>query len=278
MLPSPPIVLTIAGFDPSSGAGITADVKTIAAHGCYGVAVITALTVQSSKGVRQVQPSDPSLVASSLEELTRDVKVSAVHVGMLGSGEVAARIADFLERVRVPNLVLDTVLRSSSGMSLVDVAGTKILAERLLPLAAVITPNTEEAAALTGRDVGTLEEMKDAARQLHHMGVGSVVITGGQLERATDLLSQNNGAMQTFTADRLNSLSTHGTGCAFSTALACHLALGRALGEAVLLAKAYVTAAIRSAYPVGKGKGPLNHMYRMRNHPAGLVKKASGRT
>lgn len=275
---SPPIVLTIAGFDPSSGAGITADIKTIAAHGCYGVAVITALTVQSSRGVRRVQPTDPVLVTNSLEELTSDVKISAVHVGMLGSGEVATRVAGFLESAQLPNLVLDTVLISSSGMSLVDETGAKILAERLLPLARVITPNINEAATLTGNNVASLNEMKAAAQHLHRMGAGSVVITGGHSEKATDLLSQKGGEMQTFTADRLNSQFTHGTGCAFSTAVACHLALGRALPEAVLLAKAYVTAAIRSAYAVGEGRGPVNHMYRMKNHPAGLAKKASGRT
>jgi hydroxymethylpyrimidine/phosphomethylpyrimidine kinase len=277
MLPSPPIVLTIAGFDPSSGAGVTADIKTIAAHGCYGVAVLTGLTVQSSKGVRQVQPTDPVLITNSLEELTADVKVSAVHVGMLASGEVATRVADFLKSVKLPNLVLDTVLKSSSGMSLVNESGAKVLTEKLLRLARVITPNIDEAAALTGHPVGTLDEMKEAARQLHRMGAQSVVITGGHLERATDLLSEKQGEMQTFTAERLTSQFTHGTGCAFSTAIACHLALGRPLPEAVLLAKAYVTAAIRSAYAVGSGRGPINHMYRMKNHPTALVKKAGER-
>ena len=275
---SPPIVLTIAGFDPSSGAGVTADIKTIAAHGCYGVAVATGLTVQSGRGVRHVQPADPELVANSLEELTADVKLSAVHIGMLGSGEVATRVVDFLKSAKPPNLVLDTVLKSSSGMSLVDESGAKILAEELLPLAKVITPNVDEAAILTGNRVGTLDEMKEAARQLHQMGAQSVVITGGHLERATDLLSYQEGETQTFTAERLTSQFTHGTGCAFSTAVACHLALGRALAEAVLLAKAYVTAAIRSAYAVGVGRGPINHMYRMKNHPAALVKKAGERS
>jgi hydroxymethylpyrimidine/phosphomethylpyrimidine kinase len=278
MLASPPIVLTIAGFDPSSGAGVTADIKTIAAHGCYGVAVITGLTVQSTRGVRRVEPVDPALVTESLEELTADVKISAVHIGMLGAGEVAGRVVDFLEGAALPNLVLDTVLRSSSGMSLVDQAGVKVLAKKLVPLATVITPNVEEAGALTGNSVRSLEEMKEAARQLHHMGAQSVVVTGGHLEKATDLLSQKEDEMQMFTAERLNSQCTHGTGCAFSTAIACHLALGRALPEAVLLAKAYVIAAIRSSYPVGSGQGPINHMYRMKNHPAGLVKKAGERT
>jgi hydroxymethylpyrimidine/phosphomethylpyrimidine kinase len=281
MLQNPPTVLTIAGFDPSAGAGITADIKTIAAHGCYGVAVITALTVQSTRGVRRVQPVDPGLVWDSLEELAGDVKVSAVHIGMLGSGEVATKVADFVEKAGLPNLVLDPILRSSSGAELLDETGIKVLRERLLPMASVITPNAEEAATLIGRSgavVVTIEEMKDAARGLLEMGAQRVVITGGHLEKATDLLSLGSAGLQTFKADRLNSDCTHGTGCAFSTAIACQLAQGRSLEEAVLLAKAFVTAAIGNAYAIGKGQGPVNHMYRMKNHPGGFIKKlASGK-
>jgi len=281
MLQNPPTVLTIAGFDPSSGAGITADIKTIAAHGCYGVAVITALTVQSTRGVRRVQPVDPGLVWDSLDELAGDVKVSAVHIGMLGSGEVATKVADFVEKAGLPNLVLDPILRSSSGAELLDETGIKVLRERLLPMASVITPNAEEAATLIGRSgavVVTIEDMKDAARELLEMGARRVVITGGHLEKATDLLSLGSAGLQTFKADRLNSDCTHGTGCAFSTAIACHLAQGRSLEEAVLLAKAFVTAAIGNAYAIGKGQGPVNHMYRMKNHPGGFIKKlASGK-
>ena len=281
MLQNPPTVLTIAGFDPSSGAGITADIKTIAAHGCYGVAVITALTVQSTRGVRRVQPVDPGLVWDSLEELAGDVKVSAVHIGMLGSGEVTTKVADFVEKAGLSNLVLDPILRSSSGAELLDETGIKVLRERLLPMASVITPNAEEAATLIGRSgavVVTIEEMKDAARELLEMGARRVVITGGHLEKATDLLSLGSAGLQTFKADRLNSDCTHGTGCAFSTAIACQLAQGRSLEEAVLLAKAFVTAAIGNAYAIGKGQGPVNHMYRMKNHPGGFIKKlASGK-
>ena len=278
MLQGPPVVLTIAGFDPSSGAGVTADIKTIAAHGCYGIAAITALTVQSTASVRQVSPVDPKLLRATLDELVGDVSPAAVHVGMLGSAQVANLIADFLKEARLPHVVLDTILKSTSGADLLDKDGLKILREKLLPLAHVITPNAQEAAAITEMTVGYVDDMRQAAQKLREMGAKSVVITGGHLDKATDVLSPANGEIQIFKSERQNSVSTHGTGCAFSTAIACHLALGRALPEAVLLAKAYVTAAIANAYPVGKGIGPVNHMYRMKNHPGGYVKKlASGK-
>ena len=264
---TPPVVLTIAGFDPSSGAGVTADIKTVAAHGCYGVAAITAMTVQSTAGVRQVSPVDPQLLWDSLQELIEDVRVSAVRVGMLGSAEVAAKVAEFLEKSQFQNVVLDPVLKASSGTSLLDTPGIKVLTERLLPLATAITPNVDEAAALTGIEVHGQDEMQQAAERLHAMGARGVVITGGHLERAIDLLSLAGSYVQIFKSDRLDSEHTHGTGCAFSTAIACQLAQGRSLSAAVLLAKAYVTAAIANSYPLGRGAGPVNHMYRMKNHP-----------
>jgi len=277
---TPPVVLTIAGFDPSSGAGITADIKTIAAHGCYGLAAITALTVQSTAGVRQVAPVDPHLLFDTLQELTSDVKISAVHIGMLGSAKVAARVADFLEKERHPNVVLDPVLRATSGTSLLDNEGVRILKETLMPLATVISPNVDEAAVLSGVEIANVEQMKQAAQSLHAMGANGVVITGGHLERAIDVLSVKDDYVQVFRSDRLESTNTHGTGCAFSTTIACMLAQGRSLSAAVLLAKAYVTAAISNAYPIGRGPGPVNHMYQMKNHPkaVGMVKKlASGK-
>lgn len=278
MLQSPPVVLTIAGFDPSSGAGITADIKTIAAHGCYGIAAITALTAQSTAGVRRVSPTDPGLFRETLSELTSDIKPASVHIGMLGSAEIALAIAVFLQRTNPPHVVLDPVFKSSSGARLIDDEGIKVLAEKLLPLADAITPNAEEAGVLTGLHVGYVDDMRQAAQKLHEMGAKGVVITGGHLDKATDLLSPENGEIQMFKSDRQESNSTHGTGCAFSTAIACHLAHGRALPEAVLLSKAYVTAAIANAYPIGKGVGPVNHMYRMKNHPGGFAKKlASGK-
>jgi len=278
MLPSPPVVLTIAGFDPSSGAGVTADIKTIVAHGCYGIAAITAMTVQSTAGVRRMEPVDVKLLRETLDALVEDVKVSAVHIGTLGSGEVASEVVAFLNQSQLPNIVLDPVLAASSGARLLDDAGRKVMVEELLPLTTVATPNAQEAAELAGIEVISIDDMKVAANRLRDMGAKNVVVTGGHLDVAIDLLSFVDGGVQTFKSERLESNFTHGTGCAFSSSIACHLAQGRPLAEAVLLAKAYVTAAISNGYPVGKGTNPVNHMYRMKNHPGGFVKKlASGR-
>lgn len=282
MAEKPPIVLTIAGFDPSSGAGVTADIKTIAAHACYGVACITAMTVQSTSGVKRVEALDPALVSDTLEELAADLDIAAIHIGMLGSGKVVKVVSDFLSgpsagqagnlpgsrqgKARLPNIVLDPVLKASSGAALLDAAGTRLLIERLIPLADVVTPNVDEAAAITGLKVQNLDEMKAASAKLHEMGASALVITGGHLEKAIDLLSfttQHGIEQEVFKADRQRSNSTHGTGCAFATAMACHLALDRGLAEATLLAKTYVTAAISNGHPLGRGTSPVHHLYRM---------------
>ena len=266
MAQASPVVLSIAGFDPSSGAGVTADIKTIAAHGCYGVACITALTVQSTAGVRRVQPVEPELVSETLEELAADLEIAAVHIGMLGSEKVVHAVADFLARRNLENIVLDPILVSSSGASLVESTGVPVMIERLLPLAAVITPNIDEASSLTALPVTNVEQMRAAAAKLHTMGATAVVITGGHLEKAIDLLSFTGKPgieQEIFKSDRQRSTSTHGTGCAFATAVTCHLAQGRGLPEAVLLAKAYVSAAIVHAQPMGRGIGPVHHLYRM---------------
>jgi len=184
-----PVVLTIAGFDPSSGAGVTADIKTIAAHGCYGVACITALTVQSTQGVSQVEAVKPSWVTATLEELASDVDIAAVHIGMLGNGKVCQTLANFLMAKKLPNVVLDPILKSSSGTDLLDKSGKRILIDRLLPLATLITPNVAEAAVLTGVPVTNPDQMQQAAAKLHAMGAKSVVVTGGDLDKAIDLLS-----------------------------------------------------------------------------------------
>jgi hydroxymethylpyrimidine/phosphomethylpyrimidine kinase len=262
-----PIVLTIAGFDPSSGAGITADIKTIAAHKCYGVACITALTVQSTLGVRRVEPVATDLLAQTLAELAKDIKFAAVHIGMLGSAEAAGVVADFLATHELSNVVLDPVLKSTSGAVLLDDRGLAVLVERLMPLSAVITPNLHEASIISGLAVGTREEMALAAPKLHRMGARAMVITGGHLEEPADLLSfagKSGIEQQFFESARIDSNSTHGTGCAFSTAIACHLAHGRGLADAVSRAQAYVRSAITEAYPIGEGIGPVNHLYEFR--------------
>jgi hydroxymethylpyrimidine/phosphomethylpyrimidine kinase len=272
MAENPPVVLTIAGFDPSSGAGVTADIKTIAAHGCYGVACITAMTVQSTAGVRRVEAVDPGLVTETLEELVSDIPIAAVHIGMLGSAKVVRAVAEFLSQrsakggSKLPNIVLDPILKSSSGADLLDAAGTRLLIEKLIPLADVVTPNVDEAALLTGLKVTDLDEMRAAAAKFHQMGSAAVVITGGHLEKAIDLLSfttESGIEEEVFKAELQRSNSTHGTGCAFATAIACHLALDRGLAEATLLAKTFVTAAIAAGHPLGRGTGPVHHLYRM---------------
>jgi hydroxymethylpyrimidine/phosphomethylpyrimidine kinase len=185
---------------------------------------------------------------------------------MLGSGTVAKAIADFLEASKLPNIVLDPILRSSSGAELLDQSGRQVLVDRLLPMASVVTPNVEEAAALTGLPVTNLEQMRAAADKLHEMGAGGVVVTGGHLEKAIDLLTfrtRRGIEQEVFKSEKHRSNSTHGTGCAFATAMTCHLAQDRGLPEAVLLAKAYVAAAIVKAHPLGKGVGPVHHLYRL---------------
>jgi hydroxymethylpyrimidine/phosphomethylpyrimidine kinase len=213
-----------------------------------------------------VEPIDPKLVRETLTCLTDDFEIAAVRVGMLGSGAVADAVADFLHDLSSSKVVLDPVIVSSSGAKLVDDAGISVVLRRLLPMAAVITPNIHEASALTGIEVVSADQMQDAASKLHELGAKAVVVTGGHLDKAIDLLSfQDRTGIQreTFKSEKLRSNSTHGTGCAFASAIACHLAHGRGLPEAVLLAKAYIVAAIANGVPVGKGIGPVNHLYRM---------------
>lgn len=259
---TPPVVLTIAGFDPSSGAGVTADIKTIAAHDCYGVACVSAYTVQSTQGVRAVEAVRPELVRSTLEELAADVEITAVRIGMLGSAAVAEEVADFLSSHDLANVVLDPIVSSSSGANLLgDDRALLIVRSRLLPLSTVVTPNISEAEVLTGLRTASVEEMKAVGMRLREMGAPNVVVTGGHLEQPTDVLVCDSG-VECLSGTHIESRSTHGTGCAFATALACSLALGRSVRDAVISSKQYVREAMERAYPVGKGIGPLNHFFR----------------
>jgi len=271
---SRPILLSIAGYDPSSGAGITADVKTAAALGCYAVTCITALTVQSTQGVFEVEPVRPRVVQETLYRLAEDVELAGVRIGMLGSAEVAKVVTKFFRRYLHPNLVVDPVLRSSSGAALVDEQGIEFMRRWLLPVADVVTPNLQEALVLAGEPLGELpgswEEalpvLRQLAGKLHELGCRAVVITGGHLREANDYLSIREGGgttEQVFSGAHLDSRSTHGTGCAFATALACGLARNVPLPAAVGQAKEYVRQAISAAYRVGKGAGPMNHLFRL---------------
>ncbi|HEX4602986.1 MAG TPA: bifunctional hydroxymethylpyrimidine kinase/phosphomethylpyrimidine kinase, partial [Candidatus Angelobacter sp.] len=253
----PPVVLSIAGHDPSSGAGITADIKTIAAHGCYGVTCITALTVQSTRGIQRVDPVEGQVISETLEQLMNDLDIAAVKIGMLGSAEAAKSVSAFLKRCPLRPVVLDPIICSSSGAQLISREGLEVLKDRILARACVITPNLDEAAALTGMNVATLEEMQAAATRLHAMGAHNVIITGGHIDPPQDLISKQDRRTTILQGHKISGSSTHGTGCAFSTALACNLALGKELIEAAKAAKHFVEAALRSAPGVGKGTGPV---------------------
>ena len=253
----PSVVLSIAGYDPSSGAGITADIKTMAAHACYGVTCITALTVQSTRGVKRVEPVHGSVITETLDHLADDLSIAAIKIGMLGSVDAAKAVAAFLERHSPRFVVLDPIIRSSSGADLISKGGLKILQKQILNRTYVVTPNIDEAAALTGHSVTNLDDMQVAASRLHKMGARNVIITGGHLNPPYDLLSLEGKRAIILKGRRIFTRSTHGTGCAFSTSLACHLAMGKDLVAAAKAAKRFVTSALRKAPAIGKGAGPV---------------------
>jgi hydroxymethylpyrimidine/phosphomethylpyrimidine kinase len=257
-----PVVLSVAGFDPSGGAGIIADLKTFAAHNCYGVAAITALTVQNTQGVSSVHPVEPAVLKKSILSLLSDGRVKALKIGMLGNDNLAAVVAEILKSNPDLLSVLDPIVRSSTDVALLDASGLAYMRKHLLPRVTVVTPNLAEAAALTGIPVDNVESMKSAARKLVELGARAVVVTGGHLDKPIDVFFDGT-TMEAFDSDRVKPDNTHGTGCTFSSAVAANLALGRRLRDAVVLAKAYVVEAIRQAFPVGPGRIPLNHLYRM---------------
>lgn len=265
---APPVVLTIAGFDPSAGAGVAADLKTIAAHNCYGIAAVTALTVQSTQGVKSVHDTPAAELRAQLDALLEDIlKISAIKIGMLGHRGNAVVVAEFLDRAGVPNVVLDPVMKSTSGSTdLIDAGGIKFISEELLKRATVVTPNIAEAEVLSGIQIKDHEGMEAAARKIVERGARAVVVKGGHMDKAIDILFDG-AEMLRFGGDHLKSENTHGSGCTFGSAIAALLACGRPLREAVLLAKAYVTKAIEKGYAIGKGPGPLDHFYRIHQEP-----------
>ncbi len=264
--PTPPILLTIAGFDPSCGAGTAADLKTFAAHGCYGVAAITSLTVQNTQGVEDVQNTPTATLRAQLEVLAKDSEIAAVKIGMLGNRGNAAVVAEFLDAHKFAHVVHDPVMKSSTGTELLDAAGVKFIATELLKRSSVITPNVPEAEALTGLTIKDIADMEAAARKIVEMGARAVIVKGGHMERAVDVLFDGAEVVQ-LAGDRPKEETLHGTGCTFAAAIAAQLASGRSLVEAATLAKAYVMKAIEKAYATGKGRIPLDHFYRHKIEP-----------
>lgn len=252
--------MTIAGIDPSAGAGVLADIKTMSAFGCYGVAVVTSLTVQNTQGVFGAYHQTREAVSRQMEPLFDDFDIAAVKTGMLPTGEVIREVAAQISSRAVGRAVIDPVVRSTSGYDLIDDAALKALIETLFPLASVVTPNRAEAERITGLSVSDRSGMERAARRILALGPGAVLIKGGDMagDTATDLLLDEGGAVE-FVSEKVRSTSTHGTGCTLASAITCLLGLGRPLREAVAVAKRYVTEAIKAAPGLGRGHGPLNH-------------------
>ena len=271
-------VLTIAGFDPSSGAGVTADLMVFAAHGLFGTACITALTVQSTMGVQSTHPVPSEIVADTLRCLDGDLPPDGVKIGMLSDASNTFIICDYLERLRVIGaecsetkgtvIVLDPVLKSSSGRELLDAEGVAMIRRRLLPVVDWITPNLEELGVLSGERVACREDLPQACRALQEQAGArwggsrlGIFATGGHLNPPDDFLLTGDGEELWLPGERVETRSTHGTGCALSSAFLSRLVLGDEPHQAALAAKAYVAGALRNAVGIGSGHGPINHLW-----------------
>ncbi len=254
------IALTIAGSDSGGGAGIQADLKTFHQFGVFGTSVVTAVTAQNTVGVRAWKALPAALVTQQIDAVADDLPPLAVKSGMLGSAELAEVVAAALERRRLPNYVLDPVMVATSGDRLLHRDAEQVIARRLVPLATLVTPNLDEAAILTGGRVRTPEEMERAGRALVRLGARAALVKGGHLagDVVVDVLVAD-GTARSFTHPRIDTTSTHGTGCTLSAAVAAGLAHGRPLERAVEDALDFVQRALAAAPGLGQGHGPLNH-------------------
>jgi len=254
----PPVALTIAGSDPSGGAGIQADLKTFHQFGVYGTAVLTALTVQNTRGVRAVHAVAPEFVVAQLDAVTDDLPIAAAKIGLVPTPAVAAALATRLERAALPNLVLDPVLVAGSGDAL-GAEGTAAALRALLPHAALVTPNLAEAAALTGRAVHDVDDMTSAGRALVELGSAAALVKGGHLPGPPIDVLVTGEAVHRLQGERIPLSRTHGTGCTLSAAIVAGLASGLGLRAAVERAARYVRAALAAAPALGGGARPLDH-------------------
>jgi hydroxymethylpyrimidine/phosphomethylpyrimidine kinase len=271
-------VMSIAGFDPSGGAGALADIKTFAAMGCFGTAAVTSLTFQNTVAVYGAAHQTAEVLRSQIEPVMDDFEIAAVKIGMIPTRELIEVVAEIVEKKRLPNVVVDTVIRSTSGYDLIDEDAVGSLIERLLPLADVITPNMAEAERLTGSEAQDLDGMKKAARRIHEMSAApnsrrmarrAVLVKGGHLEHeATDVLFDGR-EFHIFRAPKIATRETHGTGCTLSSAIAALLARGCDVPEAVARAKQYLSEILRAAPDIGHGARPLNH-YSICHTPYGV--------
>ncbi len=270
-------VVTIAGSDSSGGAGIQADLKTMTALGVYGQSAITALTAQNTTGVLGVAETDPAFLALQIEAIFEDIRPDAVKIGMVANADLIATIASSLKTFEAQNIVLDPVMVATSGASLASDSVAQALVDRLFPLASVVTPNLAEAEVLSGIAIAQPQHMVDAAHIIKELGARAVLVKGGHLENtqttyagtsfdegfAYDLLLAEDGTEFWLSEPRIETKNTHGTGCTLSSAIACYLALGHALPDAVKRAKFYLTQALAYDPGLGKGNGPVNHIWHL---------------
>ncbi|MGD2030663.1 MAG: bifunctional hydroxymethylpyrimidine kinase/phosphomethylpyrimidine kinase [Desulfobacterales bacterium] len=258
------MALTIAGSDSSGGAGIQADLKTFHAHGVFGMSAITAVTVQNTQKVYDIQEIAPRIVHDQITCLFEDAKIHVVKIGMVSGIELIKAIAKALKAVNPPPVVLDPVMVSKSGYCLLNQDARNALVDYLFPLSEVITPNIYEAEALTGRKIKNIDDMKRAASDILILKTKKVVIKGGHLgeDRATDVLYDGREYKELHSY-RVKTKNTHGTGCTFSSAIAANIALGKNFFQAVSLAKKYITGAIEHSLSIGQGYGPTHHFFEL---------------
>lgn len=275
MITTPPRVLTVAGSDSGGGAGIQADLKTMLALGVHGMTVICAVTAQNSVGVQGCWELPPAAVRAQLDAVLSDIGVQAVKTGMLGSAGIVAAVADCLADVAAP-VVVDPVAMSKHGDSLLAPDAVAVVRERLLPLAALVTPNLSEASLLTGIRADDEAGMARAAEALHALGPRWVLVTGGHLTGAPVDMLFDGETVRRFTGPRLAVRHAHGTGCTLASAIACFLACGSGMPEAVARAKEYVTGAIRGGFPLGRGIGPVDHAWQWRSRGRDRGRTADG--
>jgi len=267
-----PSVLAIAGFDGSGGAGLQADIKTISALGCYATSALTALPVQNTQGVRNIYPIPYHAVKEQIEAVMDDIMPQAIKIGMVHTSELVDVIAATLQRYPKVPVIFDPVMVATSGHRLIEEATIEALINTLFPIAALITPNLDEAALLAQMEIKTVEDMYLAGTKILKLGCNGLLLKGGHLEgkKITSLHFQNDGKVLSFEFEKFDTTNTHGSGCTLSSAIASYRAQGKSLAEAVLLGQDYVHQAIYNGKDVlvGKGNGPLNHFF----NPQKLIK------
>lgn len=254
-------VLTIAGSDSGGGAGIQADIKTMAANRVYGMSVITALTAQNTTGVQGVFPVSPDFVKMQIDSVFTDIRPDAVKIGMLSQGKIIEAIAERLNFYKAENVVVDPVMVSTSGSRLLEESAQKALVDILMPMAEVVTPNIPEAEILSGMKIACSDDMEQAAMKIEQQCGTAVLLKGGHsVSNSSDVLCEK-GKLTWFKGRRIDNPNTHGTGCTLSSAIACGLAKGMTLEESINTAKSYLTLALESGLDMGKGSGPLDHCF-----------------